>query len=114
VVAVLMRLFSQDVVFVYLTTDSDTMSQSSVDAAKYVPRERHSVIGQRPSEVSIKTDDITDVRQLETLFRIHVMLAQVAGRSSPHYTDYILLAYGFVYRVLQVGLSLSRLPFYHF
>jgi hypothetical protein len=80
----------------------DDMSESGVDAAKYAPRQRQSVIGQRPSEINIKIEEITDVRQLETLCRIHVMLAQVAGRSSPHYTDYVLIAYGFIHRILEV------------
>lgn len=79
------------------------MSETSIDTSKYVPRERQSVIGQRQSEVNIKTEEINDVRQLETLCRIHAMLAQVAGHSSPHYTDYVLMAYGFVQRILQVG-----------
>ena len=60
------------------------------------------MIGLRPSDVTVKLEDITDIRQLETLMRVHVMLAQVAGHSSPHSRDYVLLAYAFLYRIWQV------------
>ena len=77
-------------------------SESEVDASKYIPEEHRSVIGLRPSDVTVKLEDITDIRQLETLMRVHVMLAQVAGHSSPHSRDYVLLAYAFLYRIWQV------------
>lgn len=77
-------------------------SESEVDASKYIPEEHRSVIGLRPSDVTIKLEDITDIRQLETLMRVHVMLAQVAGHSSPHSRDYVLLAYAFLYKIWQV------------
>ena len=60
------------------------------------------MIGVRPSEVAVKLEDITDIRQLETLMRVHVMLAQVAGHSSPRSRDYVLMAYAFLYRIWQV------------
>ena len=47
-------------------------------------------------------EDITDIRQLENLIRVHVMLAHVAGHCSPHSVDYVLMAYAFLYRILQV------------
>ena len=34
--------------------------------------------------------------------RIHIMLAQVAGYSSPHSRDYVLIAYSFLHRIWQV------------
>lgn len=73
-----------------------------MDAAKFIPGERQSLIGVRPSDVAVKLEDITDIRQLETLMRVHVMLAQVAGHSSPHSRDYVLMAYAFLYRIWQV------------
>ncbi|KAJ7392503.1 Cilia and flagella associated protein 46 [Desmophyllum pertusum] len=85
--------------------DARSESGSELDASKYVPEEHHSVIGLRPSEVAVKIEDITDIRQLETLMRVHVMLAQVAGHSSPHSKDYVLLAYAFLYRIWQVSIS---------
>ena len=77
-------------------------SDSELMASKYVPTKQRSVIGLRPSDISVKMDDIFDVRQMETLMRIHVMLAQIAGRSSPHHKDYVLLAYAFLLRIWQV------------
>ena len=82
--------------------DARSESESEIDASKYVPEEHRSVIGVRPSDVTVKMEDITDIRQLETLMRVHVMLAQVAGHSSPHSRDYVLLAYAFLYRIWQV------------
>lgn len=88
--------------------DLRSESESEVDASKYVPEEHRSVIGLRPSDVTVKLEDITDIRQLETLMRVHVMLAQVAGHSSPHSRDYVLLAYAFLYRIWQVRNVLAR------
>ena len=82
--------------------DARSDSESEVDASKYIPEEHRSVIGLRPSDVTVKLEDITDIRQLETLMRVHVMLAQVAGHSSPQSRDYVLLAYAFLYRIWQV------------
>ncbi|KAL9983920.1 hypothetical protein ACROYT_G006166 [Oculina patagonica] len=85
--------------------DARSESGSELDASKYVPEEHRSLIGLRPSDVAVKLEDITDIRQLETLMRVHVMLAQVAGHSSPHSRDYVLLAYAFLCRIWQVSIS---------
>lgn len=82
--------------------DARSESESELDASKYVPEGHRSLIGLRPADVAVKLEDITDIRQLETLMRVHVMLAQVAGHSSPHSRDYVLLAYAFLYRIWQV------------
>lgn len=87
--------------------DARSESESEVDASKFVLEEHRSVIGLRPSDVNVNLEDITDIRQLETLMRVHVMLAQVAGHSSPHSTDYVLLAYAFLYRIWQVRNALG-------
>lgn len=94
--------------FTWLSNISDdhndvrSESGSEIDASKYVPGEHRSVIGVRPSEVTVQVQDIIDIRQLETLMRLHVMLSQVAGNSSPHSRDYVLLAYAFLHRIWQV------------
>lgn len=85
--------------------DERSEHESELDAAKFVPGERQSLIGVRPSERAVKIEDITDVRQLETLMRVHVMLAQVTGHSSPHFRDYVLMAYAFLYKIWQVSIS---------
>lgn len=87
-------------------SDGRSEKESELDAAKYIPGERQSMIGVRPAEVAVKIEDITDIRQLENLMRVHIMLAQVAGHSSPHSRDYVLMAYAFLYRIWQVtGMS---------
>ena len=83
-------------------SDGRSEKESELDAAKYIPGERQSMIGVRPAEVAVKIEDITDIRQLENLMRVHIMLAQVAGHSSPHSRDYVLMAYAFLYRIWQV------------
>ncbi|CAH3151990.1 unnamed protein product [Porites lobata] len=85
--------------------DERSENDSEIDAARYIPGERQSLIGVRPSDVAVKLEDITDIRQLETLMRIHIMLAQVAGYSSPHSRDYVLIAYSFLHRIWQVSIS---------
>lgn len=88
--------------------EARTESESEVDASKYVPDEHRSVKVLCPSDVTVKLEDITDIRQLETLMRVHVMLAQVVGHSSPHSRDYVLLAYAFLYRIWQVRNLLNK------
>ena len=78
------------------------LESESVDAAKLVPGQHHSLFSVQPSGQALKVEDITDIRQLENLMRVHVMLAHVAGHCSPHSVDYVLMAYAFLYRILQV------------
>lgn len=82
--------------------DERSENDSEIDAAKYIPGERQCLIGVRALDVTVKLEDITDIRQLETLMRIHIMLAKVAGYSSPHSRDYVLIAYSFLHRIWQV------------
>ncbi|XP_074608699.1 cilia- and flagella-associated protein 46-like [Acropora palmata] len=81
------------------------LESESVDTAKLVPGQHHSLFGVQPSGQALKVEDITDIRQLENLIRVHVMLAHVAGHCSPHSVDYVLMAYAFLYRILQVSIS---------
>lgn len=78
------------------------LESGSVDATKLVPGQHHSLIGVQPSDQALKVEDITDIRQLETLMRVHVMLAHVEGHCSPRFVDYALMAYAFLYRIWQV------------
>ena len=87
--------------------DARSESERELGTSKYIPEEHRSLMGLRPSDVAVKLEDITDIRQLETLMRVHVMLAQVVGHSSPHSRDYALLAYAFLYRIWQVRNVLS-------
>ena len=82
--------------------ECDSDSEGERLASKFVPVKQRSVIGVRPSDVSVRMADMFDVRQMETLMRIHVMLAQLSGRSSPHHNDYVLMAYAFLHRIWQV------------
>ena len=61
-----------------------------------------------PNNTSLTVGELKDVRQLEGLFRAHTLLAQVAGRASQHYTDYLLMAYAYLLRIWHVSCSLPR------
>ena len=58
------------------------------------------------NNTTVTLSDLCDVRQLEVLFRVHTLLAQVTGTSSAYHTTYCLLAYSFVVRLWQVRVML--------
>ena len=60
------------------------------------------VAGVLPNNLSLEVWQLGDVKQLDGLFRAHVLLAQIAGRGSPNFVDYILQAYAYVMQMWQV------------
>lgn len=55
-------------------------------------------------------EDLIDLRQLEGLFRSYTLLARIAGRHSPNFTDHCLMAYAMVMQMWKVSQShLSQL-----
>ena len=53
--------------------------------------------------MSLEVWELSDVKQLDGLFRAHVLLAQVAGRHAPDYTEYVLQAVAYVIQIWQVS-----------
>lgn len=62
-----------------------------------------------PNNPSLTINDLDDVKQIDGLFRAHVLLAELAGRSSPDYKDYLLQAHAYLIRLWQVRLVTVRL-----
>ena len=60
-----------------------------------------------PNNPSLTVNDLIDIRQLEGLFRSHVLLAQICGRASPEFSNYCILAYTYIMRMWQVEESFS-------
>ncbi|XP_069095869.1 cilia- and flagella-associated protein 46 isoform X1 [Pleurodeles waltl] len=77
--------------------DIKTISQNVANLASVA--EEKVVIASNP------IDDLSNVRQLEYLVRIHTVMAVMIGHSSPHYQQHCLMAYAYVIRIWQVSLS---------
>ena len=61
--------------------------------------------GLLPGNPDLKIDDLTDVRQLEGLFRSHVMLAQLAGQGAVQFSHYCFMAYRFIMAMWRVSIK---------
>lgn len=61
-----------------------------------------SLLGVLPANTSLTLNDLEDVRQIESLIRAQILLAELAGHDSPCYKDYLLMAQAYIIRLLQV------------
>ncbi|XP_022091640.1 cilia- and flagella-associated protein 46-like isoform X3 [Acanthaster planci] len=93
-------------------TETKTATEGATDsegeeskAARFIPIKKQSVIGLSASNLNLSAAELTSVKQLEHLVRIHTMLAKMAGWGSPMHKTYCLLAWGFLIRIWQVSLS---------
>ncbi|KAK2519495.1 Cfap46 [Columba guinea] len=76
---------------------------------EFSPRENVKVnIGANDTRRQINLEDLSNIRQLEALFRAQTLLALVAGPSSPLHPRCCLMAYACIIRVWQVSLSAAR------
>lgn len=57
-----------------------------------------------PSNPELKVQNMTDIKILDGLIRAYVLIAEIVGRSSPQYTDYLVMAHTFLMRLWQVRL----------
>ncbi|XP_072177207.1 cilia- and flagella-associated protein 46-like [Diadema setosum] len=88
------------------TTEAKAESEADgMDAARYIPIKKESIIGLSASSLDLTAEEITSAKILEHLVRIHTMLAVVAGRGSEAHRNYCLLAWGFLTRLMQVSIS---------
>ncbi|XP_009978798.1 PREDICTED: tetratricopeptide repeat protein 40-like, partial [Tauraco erythrolophus] len=53
-------------------------------------------------------EDLSNIKQLEALFRAQTLLAVISGHSSPFHQQHCLLAYACIIRIWQVSLSASE------
>ncbi|CAH1258233.1 CFAP46 [Branchiostoma lanceolatum] len=72
---------------------------------RYIPVSRPSQIGVEVSNSSLLFTDLWQTRQLEALLRIHVMLAKVAGKASPYFKDFAVMAYRYCMRIWEASLQ---------
>ncbi|XP_064631435.1 cilia- and flagella-associated protein 46-like isoform X3 [Lineus longissimus] len=92
-------------------TTAASENESEINAADYIPVVKKAVIGDKnvigclPSNASLALNDLSDIQQLETLFRTHTLMVQVAGRDSPNFADLCLTAYGYIIRMWQVSMA---------
>ncbi|XP_065923991.1 cilia- and flagella-associated protein 46 isoform X6 [Magallana gigas] len=77
-------------------TDSELVAEGIIPVAK------QAVIGVLPNNPALTINDLDDVRQIDGLFRAHVLLAELAGRSSPDYNDYLIQAHTYLMRLWQI------------
>lgn len=52
----------------------------------------------------INLEDLSNIRQLEALFRAQTLLALISGQSSPFHQQHCLMAYACIVRIWQVRL----------
>ncbi|XP_062591392.1 cilia- and flagella-associated protein 46-like [Saccostrea cucullata] len=81
--------------------DSDLMAEGIIPVAK------QAIIGVLPNNPGLTINDLDDVRQIDGLFRAHVLLAELAGRSSQDYKDYLLMAHAYLVRLWQITVPIS-------
>ena len=58
--------------------------------------------GLLPNNPDLKINDLADVRQLEGLFRAHIMMAQLAGQSAAKFSHLCFMAYRFIMAMWRV------------
>ncbi|XP_071946706.1 cilia- and flagella-associated protein 46-like [Antedon mediterranea] len=80
-------------------------SEEDINIADFIPVKTESVIGLSTANLLLTVVELTSIKQLEYLFRVHVMLALMVGRASQHHKQHCLLAVGFLNRILQVAVT---------
>ncbi|XP_035186668.1 cilia- and flagella-associated protein 46 isoform X3 [Oxyura jamaicensis] len=91
-----------------------SMQSSQEEEKKYIrkllPMENLKIdVGRNDVMPQINLEDLTNIKQLEALFRAQTLMAVVSGHSSPFHQQHCLMAYACVIRIWQVSLSASGL-----
>ncbi|KAM9188465.1 cilia- and flagella-associated protein 46 [Mergus octosetaceus] len=77
---------------------------------KLLPMENLKIdVGRNDVMPQINLENLTNIKQLEALFRAQTLMAVVSGHSSPFHQQHCLMAYACVIRIWQVSLSASEL-----
>ena len=90
------------------TETKSTSQEDAQDEPSIIPVKKESVIGLSVSNLNLTASELTSVRQLEHLVRVHVMLAMMVGRGSPAHNSYCLMAWGFLQRIWQVCNTMNQ------
>ncbi|XP_030342205.1 cilia- and flagella-associated protein 46 isoform X3 [Strigops habroptila] len=64
-------------------------------------------IGANDTMPQINLEDLSNVKQLEALFRAQTLIALISGHGSPFHQQHCLMAYACIIRIWQVSLSAS-------
>ncbi|KAM9282040.1 cilia- and flagella-associated protein 46 [Cariama cristata] len=64
-------------------------------------------IGANDTTPQINLEDLSNIKQLEALFRAQTLMALISGHSSPFHQQHCLMAYACIIRIWQVSLSAS-------
>ncbi|XP_057264648.1 cilia- and flagella-associated protein 46 [Pezoporus wallicus] len=64
-------------------------------------------IGANDTMPQINLEDLSDIKELEALFRAQTLIALISGHSSPFHQQHCLMAYACIIRIWQVSLSAS-------
>ncbi|KAM6390504.1 cilia- and flagella-associated protein 46 [Pluvialis apricaria] len=76
---------------------------------KFSPAENLEInIGGNRIMPQINLEDLSNIKQLEALFRAQTLMASISGRSSPFHQQHCLMAYACIVRIWQVALSASE------
>ncbi|XP_035752429.1 cilia- and flagella-associated protein 46 [Egretta garzetta] len=77
---------------------------------KFSPTENLKIdIGANDIMPQINLEDLSNIKQLEALFRAQTLMALISGHSSPFHRQHCLMAYACIIRIWQVSLSASGL-----
>lgn len=83
---------------IYFSTEKDNIP-------KFSPTENLKTdIGANDTMAQINLEDLSDIKQLEALFRAQTLIALISGHSSPFHQQHCLMAYACIIRIWQVRL----------
>jgi len=63
-------------------------------------------IGANDTKPQINLEDLSNIKQLEALFRAQTLMAVISGNGSPFHEQHCLMAYACIVRIWQVRLRL--------
>ncbi|XP_060072788.1 cilia- and flagella-associated protein 46-like [Ylistrum balloti] len=87
---------------------SETSSVSDdINPDGYIPVAKQAIIGVLPNNPGLKFQDLEDVKQIDGLLRAYILLAEIAGRSSVEYQDFLLMCHSFIMRLWQVSVPVT-------
>ncbi|CAL1538602.1 unnamed protein product [Lymnaea stagnalis] len=82
---------------------SEAASREKVGGEELVPSAKQIEIGSPvPENPVLSVKEISEVRQLDALFRSHMLLAEFCGPDCVQYTDILLMAYSYLMRLWEV------------
>ncbi|XP_069140158.1 cilia- and flagella-associated protein 46-like isoform X2 [Argopecten irradians] len=87
---------------------SETSSVSDdINPDGYIPVAKQAVIGVLPNNPGLKFQDLEDIKQIDGLLRAYILLAEIVGRTSVEYQDFLLMCHSFVMRLWQVSVPVT-------